>query len=64
MTQFDSGSANTFGIVSTLVDALLAFKRGQNKSGLLLLLAAALSKRFTGLGTVVSVVLRLVRKFR
>jgi hypothetical protein len=64
MTQFNRQSANTFGVVSTLVDALLAFKRGQKKSGILLLFAAALSKRFTGLGTVVSVALRLIRKFR
>lgn len=64
MTGFDTKSANTLGIVSTLLDALLALRRGQHKSGLLLLAAAALSKRIPGLGTAMSVALRLVRKLR
>jgi hypothetical protein len=64
MTGITRRSANDLSIVTTLVDALLAFRRGQHKSGLLLLGAAALSKRVNGLGTATSVLLRLVRKFR
>lgn len=57
-------TVNTVSIVSTLVDAALAFARGRRKSGLLLLGAAALSSRVPGLGTAVSILLRLVRRFR
>ncbi len=64
MTGFNKQSANKLGIATTLVDALLAFRRGQHKSGILLLGAAALSKRINGLGTAVSVLLRLARKLR
>ncbi|WP_380675152.1 hypothetical protein [Salinigranum sp. GCM10025319] len=64
MTGINGRSANNLSIVTTVVDALLAFRRGRHKSGLLLLGAAALSKRVNGLGTATSVVLRLVRRFR
>jgi hypothetical protein len=64
MTGINRQSANKLGIATTLVDALLAFRRGRHKSGLLLLGAAALSKRVNGLGTAASVLLRLARKFR
>jgi hypothetical protein len=57
-------SANKLSIVSTLVDAAVAFVRGRPKSGVLLLGAAALSSRIPGLGTATSVLLRLVRRFR
>jgi hypothetical protein len=60
-TQFSWKNAST---VTTLVDAALAFARGRPKSGVILLAAAALSTRIDGLGTVVSVLLRLVRRFR
>lgn len=60
-TQFSWKNAST---VATLVDAALAFARGRGKSGVLLLAAAALSTRIQGLGTAVSVVLRVVRRFR
>ena len=60
-TQFSWKNAST---VATLVDAALAFAHGRRKSGVLLLAAAALSTRIRGLGTAVSVVLRLVRRFR
>lgn len=51
-------------IVSTLTDAALSFVRGRHKQGVLLLGAAALSSRVPGLGTAVSVLLRLVRRFK
>ncbi|WP_123533501.1 hypothetical protein [Halosimplex salinum] len=60
-------NARTFGklsIVSTLVDAAVAFARGRRKSGLLLVVAAALSSRIPGLGTLVSVALRVARRMR
>ncbi|WP_083865980.1 hypothetical protein [Natrinema gari] len=64
MVVFNRRAANTLSIVSTLVDSALAFRRGRRKSGLLLLAAAALSSRVPGLGTAVSLFLRLVRRFR
>ena len=64
MTSFDARSANRVSIVSTLIDAALAFNRGRRKSGLLLLGAAALSSRIPGVGTVVSLFLRLARWLR
>ncbi|MFC7080894.1 hypothetical protein [Halorussus caseinilyticus] len=64
MTSFDSKSVNKLSIVSTLVDAAIAFSRGRKKSGLLLVGAAALSSRVPGLGTAVSLFLRLVRRLR
>lgn len=52
------------GIVSTLVDAAMELARGRPSSGVLLLASAALSSRVPGLGVVVSVLLRLYRRFR
>lgn len=52
------------GIVSTLVDAAMAFARGRPRSGVLLLVSAALSSRVPGLGVVVSVLVRLYHRFR
>ncbi len=64
MTSFNSRSMNKLSIVSTLVDAAMAFVRGRKKSGLLLLGAAALSSRVPGFGTAVSLLVRLVRWLR
>jgi hypothetical protein len=64
MTGFDSKSVKTLSIASTLIDAALAFRRGRHGSGLLLLGAAALSKRVPGVGAAASVLLRLARKLR
>lgn len=63
-TGFDAKSANRVSIVSTVIDAALAFARGRRKSGLVLLAAAALSSRVPGLGTAVSIFLRLARRLR
>ncbi|WP_076432998.1 hypothetical protein [Haladaptatus litoreus] len=64
MIRFDSKSVNRVSIISTLIDAALAFVRGRRKSGLLLLGAAALSSKIPGIGTAVSLFLRLVRWVR
>ncbi|PGF15429.1 hypothetical protein CP556_04315 [Natrinema sp. CBA1119] len=64
MANLNSRSANKLSIVSTLIDSLLAFRRGRPKSGLLLLGAAALSSRVPGLGTAVSLFLRIARRLR
>ncbi|USZ68201.1 hypothetical protein NGM10_00310 [Halorussus salilacus] len=64
MANVNSNSVNGLSIVSTLVDAAVAFARGRTKSGVLLLGAAALSSRLPGLGTATSILLRLYRRFR
>ncbi|QLG48042.1 hypothetical protein [Natrinema halophilum] len=64
MSSFDTRSANRLSMVSTLIDSALAFRRGRPKSGLLLLGAAALSSRIPGVGTLVSLFLRLARRLR
>lgn len=64
MTGFNVKSANSVSIVTTLIDAALAFTRGRRKSGLVLLGAAALSSKVPGVGTAVSLFLRLLRWFR
>lgn len=63
-TQTRGRTLGRLGIVTTLVDALLAFARGRPKSGALLLGAAALSSKLPGLGVAVSTLLRLYRKSR
>ncbi|MFC6941117.1 hypothetical protein ACFQE8_14275 [Salinirubellus sp. GCM10025818] len=50
------------GVVTTLLDAVMEFSRGRKASGLLLLIAAALSSRVRGVGFVVSAALRLYRR--
>ena len=64
MTAFNSRTANRISIVSTVVDAAMAFARGRRKESVLLLGAAALSSKVPGLGTAVSLLTRLVRRFR
>ncbi|MGQ3413531.1 hypothetical protein [Natrinema versiforme] len=64
MATLNKDSAKKLSIVSTVLDAVMAFRRGRRKSGLLLLAAAALSSRVPGIGTAVSLFLRLVRRFR
>jgi len=59
-----SDTLSRIGIVSTLVDAAVAFSRGRSKSGLLLIASAALSQRVPGIGVAVSILLRLGRRLR
>lgn len=49
-------------MVTTVVDALLAFARGRRNEGIILLGAAALSSRVPGVGTAASLVFRLRRR--
>lgn len=63
-TGFNAQSANKLSILSTVIDAGIAFARGRRKSGVLLLVAAALSSRVPGLGTATSLLLRVVRRLR
>jgi len=51
-------------MLSTVVDAAMEFARGRSASGVLLLAAAALSSRVSGLGVAVSVLLRVYRRLR
>lgn len=64
VTNTNIQSANKISIVSTLVDAALAYARGRPKSGILLLGAAALSSRIPGIGTATSLLLRIIRQLR
>lgn len=52
------------GIVSTLIDAAVAFARRDTRMGFLLLGAAVASKWFPGLGVAISVATRLYRRLR
>jgi len=64
MAIINAGSMKSLSIVSTLVDAAIAFARGRRKDGLLLVVAAALSSRIPGLGTLASAALRIARRLR
>lgn len=64
MANFNVKSANRLSIVSTVIDAALAFARGRTKTGLVLLGAAALSSRIPGIGLATSLLTRIVRRFR
>jgi hypothetical protein len=64
MSMFDARSVNRLSIASTVVDALLSFRRGRTKSGALLLGAAALSTRIPGIGTAASLLLRIARRLQ
>lgn len=57
-------SIQRLGVLSTLVDAGVAFARGRSVDGVLLLVSAALSTRVPGLGVAVSLLLRAYRRFR
>ncbi|QSW99753.1 hypothetical protein [Haloterrigena alkaliphila] len=50
--------------VTTLIDAVMEFSKGRRASGVLLLVAAALSSRVPGLGTATSLLLRASRRLR
>ncbi|WP_079892134.1 hypothetical protein [Halorubrum lacusprofundi] len=64
VTNTSIQSANKISIISTLVDAALAFARGRPKSGILLIGAAVLSSKIPGIGTATSLLLRLIRRLR
>lgn len=62
MATINRNTITDIGIVSTLVDAAMAFARGRPKTGALLLGSAALSSRIPGLGIAVSAALRVYRR--
>lgn len=64
MANLNAGPMNKLSIVSTVVDAAMAFRRGNLRRGAVLLGAAALSTRFPGLGTFTSLALRVYRRLR
>ena len=63
-TDNRSGLLKKAGVATTLIDAILEFSKGRRASGVLLLVAAALSSRVPGLGTVASLSLRAYRRLR
>lgn len=64
MANANAGVFNKLSIVSTLVDAAMAFARGNRLGGALLLGAAALSSKIPGLGVAASIAMRLYRRLR
>ena len=60
-TALNNPRIRTVSIASILLDAVMAFKRGQKRIGVLLLAAAALGSRSTLAGTLVQVLVRLYR---
>lgn len=62
--QTQGSPLGNLAIISTLVDAAMALRRGEHWAAALLLGAAALSTRVTGAGAVASLVVRLVRRLR
>jgi len=63
-TQAKGSPLGNVAIISTLVDAAMALRRGEHWAAALLLGAAALSTRVTGAGVVASLLVRLLRRFR
>ncbi|WP_049941740.1 hypothetical protein [Haloterrigena turkmenica] len=59
-----SGLMKKVGVVTTLIDAVREFSKGHRGSGLVLLVAAALSSRIPGIGTAASLLLRAYRRLR
>ncbi len=64
MANLSANSLTKLGIASTVVDAAMAFARGNRLGGAVLLAAAALSAKVPGLGVAASVAMRLVRRLR
>jgi hypothetical protein len=64
MANLNAKSLNKLSVLSTVVDAGMAFARGRPKRGVLLLGAAALSTRVPGLGTAASLLSRVVDRLR
>ncbi|MCU4801305.1 hypothetical protein OB920_13070 [Halobacteria archaeon HArc-gm2] len=64
MATANAGTFTKLGIVSTLVDAAVAFARGNRLGGAVLLAAAALSSKIPGIGVAASVAFRIVKRLR
>jgi len=63
-TQTVRSPIGDLAVLSTLLDAAVALRRGDRWAAALLLGAAALSTRVRGAGVVASVLVRLVRRLR
>jgi len=63
-TQTRKSPLGNIAVISTLVDAAMALRRGEHWAAALLLGAAALSTRVTGAGVVASLLVRLLRRLR
>ncbi|MDS0261373.1 hypothetical protein NDI56_18385 [Haloarcula sp. S1CR25-12] len=63
-TQNAGSPLGNLAILSTVVDAALAFLRGDRWAAAILLGAAALSTRVTGAGVVASLLVRILRRLR
>lgn len=59
-----SSPIDDLAVLSTVLDAAVAIRRGDRWAGALLLGAAALSTRVRGAGVVASLLVRLVRRLR
>ncbi len=64
MATLNRRTASELSTATTVVDAALEFLRGRRKSGVLLLGAAALSRKIPGLGMAASILLRVYRWLR
>lgn len=64
MRTAPAGLFTKIGIATTVVDAAMAFARGNRRSGAILLGAAAVSTKLSGSGIVASIALRLLRRLR
>ncbi|MXR42333.1 hypothetical protein GRX01_13420 [Halobaculum sp. WSA2] len=64
MVGFNRRTASKISMISTGIDAAMAFARGRRTEGLVLLGAAALSSRVPGIGTAVSILSRVLRRLR
>jgi len=60
MAKNNLSALGKLSIVSTVIDAGLAFYRGRHKRGAMLLGAAVVSARLPGAGTAASVLTRLI----
>jgi len=64
MANLTGNSMKKISIATTVLDAAMAFRRGNPRRGAVLLGAAALSTRAPGLGTLASVAIRAYRRLR
>lgn len=59
-----SKSVRRLGVVSTLVDAAMALSRGEKRIAAAFLGAAALAYRWSALGFLVQILVRVYRRYR
>jgi hypothetical protein len=64
MANVTANSMKKLSIATTVLDAAMAFRRGNPRRGAVLLGAAALSTRAPGLGTLASIGYRVYQRLR